>query len=41
MRNAIRAILGITTAVLAVFGSLGAGEGHPPATPEVGTVSAH
>ncbi|MEU0479303.1 hypothetical protein ABZ260_08995 [Streptosporangium sp. NPDC006013] len=41
MRNAIRALLGITTAVLAVFGSFGAGEGHRPADSGVSSVSAH
>ncbi|MBB2909658.1 hypothetical protein FHS43_000904 [Streptosporangium becharense] len=31
MRNAIRAALGVTMAVLAVFGSVGAGDGDRPA----------
>ncbi|MDP9846528.1 hypothetical protein J2853_005739 [Streptosporangium lutulentum] len=31
MRNALRVVLGLTMAVLAVFGSLGAGDDHRPA----------
>ncbi|MER5649948.1 hypothetical protein [Streptosporangium sp. NPDC002524] len=39
MRNAIRAILGLTMAVLAVFGSLGAGESQRPVDSAGGSVS--
>ncbi|MGC5013617.1 hypothetical protein ACLQ2R_22890 [Streptosporangium sp. DT93] len=41
MRNAIRAVLGLTVAVLAVFGSLGAGESGQPAPADASSVSAH
>jgi hypothetical protein len=41
MRNVIRAVLGITTAVLAVLGGFGAGESHRPADPDVNSVSTH
>ncbi|MEU4829660.1 hypothetical protein [Streptosporangium sp. NPDC023615] len=41
MRNAIRAVLGLTMAVLAVFGSLGAGENRQPAHSDVSSISAH
>ncbi|MFS1297669.1 hypothetical protein [Streptosporangium longisporum] len=40
MRNAIRATLGLTMAVLAVFGSVGAGESRSPAHSDVSSISA-
>ncbi|MER6828340.1 hypothetical protein ABT352_20335 [Streptosporangium sp. NPDC000563] len=39
MRNAIRAVLGLTVAVLAVFGSLGMGEGQKTTDSAVSSVS--
>ncbi|MEU4536121.1 hypothetical protein AB0G15_14775 [Streptosporangium sp. NPDC023825] len=39
MRNAIRAVLGLTMAVLAVWGSVGAGEGGKPVDSTVSSVS--
>ena len=39
MRNAIRAILGLTMAVLAVWGSVGAGESPKPVDSAVSSVS--
>ncbi|MEU9830331.1 hypothetical protein AB0D67_02205 [Streptosporangium sp. NPDC048047] len=39
MRNAIRAILGLTVAVTAVFGSLGAGDDHQNTGAEKQSVS--
>ncbi|WP_329425874.1 hypothetical protein OG339_36920 [Streptosporangium sp. NBC_01495] len=39
MRNAIRALLGLTMAVLALFGSLGTGESRKPVDSAVSSVS--
>ncbi|ACZ84336.1 hypothetical protein [Streptosporangium roseum] len=39
MRNAIRAAIGLTVAVLAVFGSMGAGDAHRPAQTGVSSES--
>lgn len=39
MRNAIRAVLGLTMAALAVWGSVGAGESRPPVDSAVSSVS--
>lgn len=41
MRNAIRAILGLTVAVTAVFGSLGAGDDHRPVDTGAASEAAH
>lgn len=39
MRNAIRGALGVTVAVLAVFGSMGAGGGHRAAETSVSSTT--